>query len=1540
MNLLDVVKSKIQNAYNTYKAPVGNAIATNIPFTPQFNQQLQNLGNVVKPIVAPIAQNIGRGLSAQGNAQAYFNPLIPQSQKTQYHINQPTLTDFRNMASGQLAQAGALTAPVATLIGGGLQGGIQAAQNLFSHRPIGQGVPQQVGQGINFGAMVAPIGEATGLIKNAVLPEAKTLLSKIVQGVGKEFFTGAGYGVVAGQNPLSAGLQFAPYGAAGPAMESFAGSKPNAKAFTLPKSVRTQLEEAEAIMNNPEKFVDANFNFPDPLKRDSAVKQAASDSLQLIHELGAQYLPNKVLEAANTPQKIIKALIDLSSQNKLGDTPLVAGFASDTPTTGGGKGLEALAQEAKKYKSADEFIKAAPPGTNELLYKWDKQVTGKDYPGRGWFDIARDFYNQTTGGGKGIPNGTEHFASVDNIIQAYKQSPNAVDLEAVRKEYKNYPEAIKQIDQAQAEVKIEKAQRAVVAKKEAEYANKLNTLANNTKIVNPDGSLNTQAIADFQKAEYELAKQYPNNGDNASKIIYYEKTHPKQTQVDVTPSGRVKLREKPTAGQTEQLQTGSQVLQDFHQGVSENTATKPLAESIPATAPQTTKTGTSIQASSPVSISPETNNYLKDLQKSQQNARGGENLGVGAKVSNFLSSVKQKLVDSAAPIEDILASEKRKGLKLLPSQDITNAIDRSKRAPVLAGQFAKDNGLVDVIKQVPDINALDQYLIAKQATKVGENGIVTGRNAAKDAQLIKDLGPTYEGYAQKVNDYSRKLLDYAVQTGLVSKDIAEGLKVKYPDYVPLNRIFGEGELPVNRGGGAGPASLSKQTVVQKLKGSERDIQSPLGSLLVKTEDAFKQGERNVAGKLLAGYKDLGGFKGLITEIKPGEKASPNTFSFLDNGVKKTFNTTPEIAAAAKSLDVQQLGIVGKILAAPVRIARVGITGLNIPFIGANAAKDQITAAINSDKALQTSILNPSNFLKSLWAAVGHGEEYDNWIRAGGGGTSFDISRNAPELTVNKIRSERNLGSKIAYTVTHPGELTRAIEDVIGRGEELTRIQQYTGTRDALIKEGMSPAEADIAAGRQSRKATVDFARSGDWGRAMNSVWLYLNAGIQGGRTLASNLRDRPAQTVAKIGVAALTPLAITTMWNLSDPQRKAAYDDIQDYEKDNNLIIVPNNPVKDPKTGKWNVIKVPLSQEVANLTVPVRHGLESLAGAPGTSFGEIAASLTGTFTGLNTQSGTALISQAIPQAVKVPMQAAFNKNFFTGNDVVPGYMQNLPKEMQVRDNTSGTARIIGKAINQSPLTVEQGVKDIAGGVGMQALNASDTLLNKAGVIPPEQIGGQSIPEGIAARFNQASGGKQLDNLYNGTPTSSSGSSTGTLPPGVVESNGSYYAKIGKSVKTFDTPEAADIAIKKDKLDTQKSGNFTSGNNVYYYDSSTDSVKNVPLTFNTPPPTSTGIQALDKVNASTYSSKISSRIKEVGTLLNQGIIDQGQAIDEIAKLQALQSQFKAPKKIKIKAISIPKVSLKTRRHKVPGIKLASYKSLRSKPTKKYSFKTTL
>lgn len=744
----------------------------------------------------------------------------------------------------------------------------------------------------------------------------------------------------------------------------------------------------------------------------------------------------------------------------------------------------------------------------------------------------------------------------------------------------------------------------------------------------------------------------------------------------------------------------------------------------------------------------DSNKYISDQVTKQKLPT--DKISIGRKLDSTLQSIKTKFEDFTTPIETALnRSEKAGKFKILPQNDIRYQIDKVLRADSLGTQFVKDNGLENVIKNTDNLDNLNQYLIAKQATAVTKKGIKTGRDITSDQQLIKSLGSKYEPVAQEIYSYNAKLRDYLVQSGLISEDLSKTLAKEYPNYVPLKRVFTEAEQAAMSqvSGRGGPASIGSQNVIKKLKGSERDIVNPLESLLENTGLAFREGERNKGASMLAKYVKDGIIPG--TEVK-GSTSAKHTFSFLDAGKKRVFEVSPEIATAAKNLNADQLSKALRIIAIPTRMLQLGATGMNVPFVLGNLVKDQVTASVISKKPLSTSIANPLNFVKAAFESVKHGDVYDNWVRSGSSAsTSFDIARGSAPNTIESIRSGRSVASKIKYVAKNPSQILRALEDVIGTTENLTRIQQYSGTKQALLKEGRTAADADILAGAASRTNTANFPRKGEYGKVLNSIIPFFNAGIQGARSLRQAFTSDPMGTSLRFTASVGLPITAATLWNLSNYERKAAYDDIPEYEKENNIIIMPEKPVKDAD-GNYNAIKIPVTPGLSNLMSIMRRQVEGV-GVNAQEAMKVLSDLTAANTSfelpIDSDSTRQLAGQMTPQAIKLVLEPTLNKNFFTGADIVPSYMKNKPPEEQVRDNTSGTARILGKALNASPLQVENTISSGGAGTGRQLLNLSDRILSSSGKIPEDQVGGRSITEDVKRRFIKVRGGEKVNQLY-------------------------------------------------------------------------------------------------------------------------------------------------------------------------------------------------
>lgn len=650
------------------------------------------------------------------------------------------------------------------------------------------------------------------------------------------------------------------------------------------------------------------------------------------------------------------------------------------------------------------------------------------------------------------------------------------------------------------------------------------------------------------------------------------------------------------------------------------------------------------------------------------------------------------------------------------------------------GRFIRQN----VLKQngMSDLDRFDNYVGAR-AELNNYKGLKTSRSKEENAAIVatgdQEFGQRFEALNQFYKEQSQYLQDHGM---LSASDNAKNQKSG--NYVRIQRNIEDlvqPQLP-----GSKSISIGSTSTKQRRTGSSREILSPTRSLLERAQQLELEVQRNLAANhtidVLEQY-------GLAKRV--GDGAMTNTVERFRGGKKEFFQVPGDVVKEMKNLKPASLGVTMQILGGPVRLLRAGATGLNVPFAAANYLKDQVGSAIQSKDVLATH--NPFTIIKSLGSAardLGDGSTDPLWKKFEeftGNQTIYDELRN--QKATNQTLRELRLGQKGRF-VNRAISPVRSLEDLIGITEKATRFQNFKGTyTKAIGRNGGDEAAALREATLAARKNTTDFNRAGEWGQVLNGFVPYFNASIQGTRSMARSFKERPISTSMKtIGGVAL-PTVAATLWNYGDDKRREAYQSINDYEKQDNWIIVGPD-ARQKSDGSWEgIVKIPKPPGYKDLVDPVRDVTESFAkGQPSVDIARVATDVLNALGGpVKTGSAEQLMGSLIPQQIKPFVQASANKNFYTGKDIVPKFMQNETddKSKQAYDNTSGTARMLAKQFGVSPITVENFIKDAGASVGLYALNASDELAAKAGVIPSEQIGGKSIVEDVKGRFMRASG---------------------------------------------------------------------------------------------------------------------------------------------------------------------------------------------------------
>lgn len=640
-----------------------------------------------------------------------------------------------------------------------------------------------------------------------------------------------------------------------------------------------------------------------------------------------------------------------------------------------------------------------------------------------------------------------------------------------------------------------------------------------------------------------------------------------------------------------------------------------------------------------------------------------------------------------------------------------------------------------------ELDAFDQYA-ASRAELNNYKDMQTSRSPQDNAAIVAQGNEKFGTRFEAMNRYYKEQAQHMADAGIISPEKLQSYLAS-DNYVRIQRDVEDLVNP--QLSSSQSRSFKSTTATQKRTGSERAILSPTRSLLKRTQQVEQEVNRN---KAATNTIDMLQEFGLAKQVK--EPHNKNTVGRFVNGKKEYWEVPGDIKQAMESVNPHIQGVVAQIISAPVRLLRAGATGLSAPFALKNYLRDQSASAIQSKQAWQTH--NPVNIIKSLGSAARDfgGESTDplwkKFEEFSGNQTIYDELRN--QRSTNATLRELRMGEKgrVLNRVIAP---VRTLEDFIGITEKATRFQNFKGIYKKVLDDTGNEQEAMKQATIGARKNSTDFNRSGDFTRTMNLFVPYFNASVQGTRSLGRAFKERPIATSVKTLSTVALPSVASTLYNYADPERRKAYESINDYEKQDNIIIIGPN-AHQAADGHWEgIIKLPKPQGYRELTDPIRDVTEAFAKKTSeVNVGNMLQDVLGALSGpIDTSSGSALIGSVTPQQVKPFVQLAANKDFYSGNDIVPQYMKDETSDPTQRayKGTSGSARIIAKQFGVSPIQVEKFFKDAGASVGQYGLNVLDTVGTDAGVFPKDQIGGKSPVTDVVKGFGEATGNVLQEN---------------------------------------------------------------------------------------------------------------------------------------------------------------------------------------------------
>jgi hypothetical protein len=513
-----------------------------------------------------------------------------------------------------------------------------------------------------------------------------------------------------------------------------------------------------------------------------------------------------------------------------------------------------------------------------------------------------------------------------------------------------------------------------------------------------------------------------------------------------------------------------------------------------------------------------------------------------------------------------------------------------------------------------------------------------------------------------INDNKLEVLHDA---GLLDEEEYNAIKNKYKFYVPLYR-----EGYVDSGFGTGKGIQPAGRPIKTRMGSTRNVVHIMGHSISNYENAINRAEKAASARVFMDLIKANPDPDLwrVQEVKKSPthdkygnirmypdlfNVAPNEMRIMVDGqqhlieVNKDNKDAMLMLKTLKAEDSMSGPFVNALLKVNKWLSRVN-TSYSPEFILSNFMRDLQTAGINiqdtgvESKRLFRGALEAAKAIYSVERGNAKGTNleamYGRFKTAGGKIGWNDIHGSIENLS-KKISAELDMMAGKAPIRKNLTELVRWIDDANTSIENGVRLHTFK----LAVDQGMT----DKKAAQIASDLTVDFTRKGAAGPAINALYLFANAGIQGNYRLIRALsKSHKVQGIMAgiIGTGLIVSILNSALGGKDDDDEDY-YNKIDDYVRERNMIfMLPGTK------GRYAKIPLPwgynffwnLGDEIGK--VFTRENYRPLAGA-----GRLASVFAGAFNPI--QSGT-LLQTLAPTVLDPFAMVRENKNWF-GGDLMP-----------------------------------------------------------------------------------------------------------------------------------------------------------------------------------------------------------------------------------------------------------------------------------------------
>lgn len=605
-------------------------------------------------------------------------------------------------------------------------------------------------------------------------------------------------------------------------------------------------------------------------------------------------------------------------------------------------------------------------------------------------------------------------------------------------------------------------------------------------------------------------------------------------------------------------------------------------------------------------------------------------------------------------------------------------------------------------------------------------------NIIADIMKYETDNPSFEKTAEGIYGYKNNLLDISVDSGIISKELADNLKSTFPHYVPLYRVMDKGDSNPRSGRG----QKTPGSTIMRFKGSGRDIYSPIENLIKQTESVTKAILQNEVRKevfdAIDKEADMGEWAEKISEKKfydvvdtadvkarvsmfDSDKLavlSPDERNELFDELMQTIGATTGVWKKANNqgenvvsvmrkgkavyYEIHDDGLMNALVSlryspSQTNIFMKAITTAKNTFVTLTTGSNPVFGYTNMARDLQTGYIysttqnNPFKYavewVRAFAEAIRNSDDYKKF-RANGGGYagSFAVNANLKKNYKSLISglNRRTIFTPIKFILGKIGDAIESVETASRYAENKRQLKKGGDALDAL---------------RASQNITINFQQGGSVTKQINQFVPFFNAGIQGlyqnvTRIAKSSKKERTMILAKLAGCAMVMALIESAIHNFAkrnedDEKAQEAYARLSTYNKFANWNFYVGDG-KFIRIAKEKTLMIPstmlsaLYDKLANDNEAAFQGMSEYV-------------IDALFPVTADTMGDVIILGTVFDLLK--------NETFTGAPIVPTAHQYRNAPEQYNEKTSSVAVYLGAKLNMSPMQIDYIIDDNFGFVG-------------------------------------------------------------------------------------------------------------------------------------------------------------------------------------------------------------------------------------------------